>query len=41
MQAQYQYYQKVLETQQKLREVRHDMKNRLVAETISRRREEP
>ena len=40
MQAQYQYYQKVLETQQKLREVRHDMKNRLAAETISRRREE-
>ena len=41
MQAQYQYYQKVLETQQKLREVRHDMKNRLAAETINRRREEP
>lgn len=36
MQEQYEYYQKVLETQLQLREIRHDLKNRLVAETVSR-----
>ena len=35
MQEQYEYYQKVLETQMKLREIRHDLKNRLVAETVA------
>ena len=36
MQEQYEYYQKVLETQLQLREIRHDLKNRLVAETVAR-----
>lgn len=36
MQEQYEYYQKVLETQMQLCETRHDLKNRLVAETVSR-----
>lgn len=36
MEEQYQYYQKVLETQMQLREIRHDLRNRLVAETVSR-----
>ena len=36
MEEQYKYYQKVLETQMQLREIRHDLKNRLVAETVSR-----
>jgi len=36
MQEQYEYYQKVLETQFQLREIRHDLKNRLVAETVAR-----
>lgn len=36
MQEQYEYYQNVLETQLQLREIRHDLKNRLVAETVSR-----
>ncbi len=35
MQEQYEYYQKVLETQLQLREIRHDLKNRLVAETVA------
>lgn len=39
MEEQYKYYQKVLETQEKLREIRHDLKNRLVAERVSRERE--
>lgn len=36
MQEQYEYYQKVFKTQMQLRETRHDLKNRLVAETVSR-----
>lgn len=36
MEEQYKYYQKILETQLQLREIRHDLKNRLVAETVSR-----
>ena len=35
MEEQYEYYRKVLETQQMLREVRHDLKNKLVAETMA------
>lgn len=35
MQEQYEYYQKVLETQMQLCETRHDLKNRLVAETVA------
>ena len=40
MEEQYQYYRKVLKTQQQLREIRHDLKNRLVAETVARERQE-
>lgn len=36
MQEQYEYYQKVLETQMQLRETRHDLKNRLVAKTVAK-----
>ena len=39
MQDQYEYYQKVLETQLQLREIRHDLKNRLVAETVAGEKE--
>lgn len=39
MQEQYEYYQKVLETQMALREMRHDLKNRLVAETVAREKD--
>ena len=35
MEEQYNYYQKVLETQLQLREIRHDLKNRLVAEIVA------
>ena len=35
MEEQYKYYQKVLETQLQLREIRHDLKNRLVAEIVA------
>lgn len=38
MEEQYKYYQKVLETQLQLREIRHDLKNRLVAETVAKER---
>lgn len=40
MQEQYEYYQKVLETQFQLREIRHDLKNRLVAETVAKETKE-
>lgn len=40
MQEQYEYYQKVLETQMQLRETRHDLKNRLVAETVAKETKE-
>ena len=36
MQEQYEYYQKVFETQMQLCETRHDLKNRLVAETVAK-----
>ena len=36
MQEQYEYYQNVLETQLRLREIRHDLKNHLVAETVAK-----
>ena len=39
MQEQYEYYQKVLETQFQLREIRHDLKNRLVAESVAGEKE--
>ena len=38
MEEQYKYYQKVLESQLQLREIRHDLKNRLVAETVAKER---
>ena len=40
MEEQYAYYRKVLETQQLLREIRHDLKNRLVAEAMASDREQ-
>lgn len=36
MEAQYLYYTKVLEMQSQLREIRHDLKNRLIAENMLR-----
>lgn len=36
MEAQYLYYTKVLEMQSQLREIRHDLKNRLIVETMLR-----
>lgn len=39
MEEQYVYYQRVMETQQMLREIRHDLKNRLVAEAVASDRE--
>ena len=38
MEEQYKYYQIVLATQLQLREIRHDLKNRLVAETEAKER---
>ena len=35
MEEQYVYYRKVMETQQMLREIRHDLKNRLVVEAVA------
>lgn len=40
MEEQYEYYRKVLETQQQLREIRHDLKNRLVVEAMTSDREQ-
>ena len=36
MEEESEYYQKVLKKQMQLREVRHDLKNRLVAETVAK-----
>ena len=40
MRQQYLYYQNVLETQGRLREIRHDLKNRIIAETLAGERKE-
>ena len=40
MEEQYEYYRKVLETQQQLRESRHDLKNRLVVKAMASDREQ-